>query len=85
MGRSGVHVAVLCVGWAIRRLMFVSGDHDKSLLFVSFSADCPPGTFGKGCSNKCNCVNGKCSAVTGFCSCHAGFQGASCNQGTEFH
>ncbi|KAH0620098.1 hypothetical protein JD844_014694 [Phrynosoma platyrhinos] len=42
---------------------------------------CPPGTFGYGCQQLCECMNNAtCDYVTGTCYCSPGFKGIRCDQ-----
>ncbi|KAG2470911.1 MEG11 protein, partial [Polypterus senegalus] len=43
--------------------------------------ECPPGTFGYGCKQLCECLNNAtCDHVTGTCYCSTGFKGIRCDQ-----
>lgn len=43
--------------------------------------ECPFGTFGFLCSQRCDCHNGgQCSPATGACECEPGYKGPSCQE-----
>ncbi|MEJ1285454.1 multiple EGF-like-domains 11 [Cricetulus griseus] len=43
--------------------------------------ECPFGTFGFRCSQRCDCHNGgQCSPATGACECEPGYKGPSCQE-----
>lgn len=45
------------------------------------SEECPEGTYGTNCSQRCSCKNGAtCDRVTGACKCGAGFSGSQCEK-----
>ncbi len=47
-----------------------------------FSTECPAGTFGLGCKEKCKCENGGlCDKMTGRCNCGLGWTGELCESG----
>jgi len=44
-----------------------------------FILECPEGTFGRNCSETCQCKNGaRCNKLTGCCSCTIGYYGTTC-------
>lgn len=46
-----------------------------------FYSACPAGSYGAGCSNKCDCANSaECDHKTGDCLCPAGWTGRRCDQ-----
>ena len=46
------------------------------------SLECPAGTFGTDCSQKCSCLNGGiCDKKTGGCDCGLGWTGKYCEEG----
>lgn len=54
------------------------------VVLLYFSAECPPGTFGYGCRQLCECSNNAtCDHVTGTCYCNPGFKGIRCDQGEK--
>lgn len=43
---------------------------------------CPPGTYGFGCRQVCECLNNStCDHMTGTCYCNPGWKGSRCDQG----
>lgn len=55
--------------------LFLSG-------FPPFSLVCTQGTFGLGCSQRCQCSDGvTCDPVTGSCICPMGKMGLKCDKG----
>lgn len=52
----------------------------KNTNMVCLSA-CLPGTYGKGCTERCKCPRGSsCHHVSGECGCPPGFMGNGCEQ-----
>lgn len=52
-----------------------------SLLSHRCQEECPFGTFGFRCSQRCDCHNGgQCSPTTGACECEPGYKGPSCQE-----
>ena len=52
---------------------------------TSFTADCPPGTFGGSCDSTCQCQNqAACHNVNGSCTCTAGWNGTLCDTRKDF-
>lgn len=52
-----------------------------SLLSHRCQEECPFGTFGFLCSQRCDCHNGgQCSPATGACECEPGYKGPSCQE-----
>lgn len=51
-------------------------------LSVCLASGCPPGWFGAGCGQRCNCSNGGvCDSATGNCTCGLGWTGPHCEKG----
>ncbi|KAL1007598.1 hypothetical protein UPYG_G00088920 [Umbra pygmaea] len=54
-----------------------------SLVLIALNCElkCPPGTFGYGCQQLCECQNNAtCDYVTGTCYCSIGYKGIRCDQ-----
>lgn len=50
-------------------------------LFLPHPSACLPGTFGKGCMQRCSCAQGtSCHHISGECGCPPGFTGNGCEQ-----
>lgn len=54
----------------------------STLVQKIFSLECPSGTFGIDCKEKCTCKNGGlCDKATGRCNCGLGWTGDFCESG----
>ena len=54
-----------------------------AMLFTIVGIECPDGTFGTNCSERCSCLAGRvrnlqCDIVYGACNCLPGYSGLSC-------
>lgn len=53
-----------------------------NLLHLFVLSGCPPGTYGFGCRQVCECLNNStCDHMTGTCYCNPGWKGSRCDQG----
>lgn len=49
---------------------------------ILFFPECPPGLYGYGCYQVCDCLNNStCDHMTGTCYCNPGWKGTRCDQG----
>ena len=54
----------------------------RSLSLVRFSIVCAEGSFGLGCSQRCQCSDDvTCDPVAGTCICPMGKMGSKCDKG----
>lgn len=67
-----------CLNVARSLLIYIFALH--TYLFLFGFLGCSPGTFGTGCTDICECVQGSCSVVNGMCPCDHGYTGSNCDE-----